>query len=421
MRPQPLHTLYGGAHLFKATSVRRIGEIALSALDLFAPSAGALASLLEIDSEIAELVYGRVRAKLQHEPVEDYRIDFEDGFGPRTEEEEDREAARAAGEVARAMAERSLPRRIGIRVRPMAGATEARALRTLDRFTTELLARAGCFPDGFVVTLPKVEHADQVVRLVDRLDAIDPDIAVEIMIESARGLMDASGRCPLMELAGAARGRCTGVHFGAYDYLASLGITAQHQRLDHPACDFARHTMKVALAGSGIALSDGATTLLPIPLRPEATDAVHRAWRLAHANIRRALEHGIDQGWDLHPAQLPIRYATSFAFFLEGLELAVTRLRNFVGAASRATTVGGAFDDAATGQGLLNSFLRAWRAGAITEAEIRRTGLTLEELEARSFEGIAKFARGARSEPKASEVGSAGSAGPGPDESRRPV
>jgi hypothetical protein len=153
----------------------------------------------------------------------------------------------------------------------------------------------------------------------------------------------------------------------------------------HPACDFAKHVMQVALAGTGIWLSDGATNVMPVGSR----DVVHRAWRLHAEHVRHALVTGFYQGWDLHPAQLPSRYATLFAFFLEGLDAASERLQNFVRKAAQATLAGDVFDDAATGQGLLNYFLRALNCGAITEQEaVDKSGLTLEELRSRSFARI---------------------------------
>ena len=91
------------------------------------------------------------------------------------------------------------------------------------------------------------------------------------------------------------------------------------------------------------------------------------------------------------PAQLPTRYAAVYAFFLESLDAAADRLRNFVEKAARATLVGDVFDDAATGQGLLNYFLRAANCGAVTEEEATRlTGLTPDELHTGSFVKILK-------------------------------
>jgi hypothetical protein len=181
------------------------------------------------------------------------------------------------------------------------------------------------------------------------------------------------------------RGRIVAAHFGTYDYTAACNITAAHQTMLHPACDFAKHVMQVALAGTGIWLSDGATNVLPVG----GHDVVLRAWRLHAGHIRRSLVSGFYQGWDLHPAQLPTRYGAVYAFFLEGLDTASERLVNFVGKAAQATRAGDVFDDAATGQGLLNHFLRAMNCGAISEDEaVERSGLTLEELRSRSFAKI---------------------------------
>src|SRR5438270_3445183 len=148
------------------------------------------------------------------------------------------------------------------------------------------------------------------------------------------------------------------------------------------ACDFAKHMMQVSFAGTGIWLSDGATNIMPVgPHRAhegasltsnqidENRVVVHRAWKLHYDHIQHSLVSGFYQGWDLHPAQLPTRYAAVYAFFLDGLEAASERLRSFVAKAAQATLVGDVFDDAATGQGLLNFFLRALNCGAMSEAE----------------------------------------------------
>jgi hypothetical protein len=171
--------------------------------------------------------------------------------------------------------------------------------------------------------------------------------------------------------------------------------------MDHPACDFARHVMKVTLAGTGVWLSDGATNALPVaPHRAgvgerlndqqlmENRQAVQQAWKLAYDHTMHSLKHGFYQGWDLHPGQLPVRYAACYAFFLEGFKDASERLSNFMEKAAQATLVGNVFDDAATGQGLLNYFLRALNCGAITEEDVVATGLSLEEVRSRSFAKI---------------------------------
>jgi citrate lyase beta subunit len=397
---QPVHTVYGGAHLFAAGTAARLGGLALRALDEFAPDAEtfARAILLPPGSDPAAL-YDRVRDKLRREPVEDFRLDFEDGYGVRSDAEEDATATAAAGEVARGLAAGSLPPFIGIRVKALSGELARRAVRTLDLFLATLLGQSGGrLPPGFVVTLPKITAADQVAALADVCDRLEEHhglaagtLRVELMIETPLSIVDRDGRCPLLALVGAARGRANGAHFGVYDYTAALGITAAQQRVRHPACDLARGLMQLALSNTGVRLSDGATNVLPVGSR----DTVWRAWRIHVKDVRHALATGFFQGWDLHPAQLPSRYAAVFAFFLAGRDAASLRLRTFVEQAARATLVGDVFDDAATGQGLLNFFLRGLNCGAFTEAESLATGLTPAELRSRSFVKVLEGRRSA--------------------------
>lgn len=408
---QPVHTVYGGAHLFRADTAPRLGARAREALDRYAPDAATLAQALGTDAH-AEALWERVRAKLIREPVEDFRIDFEDGYGVRPNAEEDDHAAAAAREVARVMTEGTLPPFIGIRVKALTEETRARAVRTLHLFTDTLLrATAGVLLPGFVVTLPKVTVPEQTELLALLLERLEEEhglaagsLRMELMVETPEALFDDEGRAALPALVRAGRGRVVAAHFGAYDYTAALGITAAHQHLRHPACDWARHGMQVTLAGTGVRWSDGATTLLPVaPHRGEPTTeqaaenraAVHRGWRVHHDDVRHGLASGFYQGWDLHPAQLVSRYSAVYGFFLEGMDAAGERLRNFVDRAARATRVGSAFDDAATGQGLLNFFLRAVGCGALSEDDaLARTGLTSAELRIRSFASIVRAREG---------------------------
>jgi len=416
-RRQPVHTVYGGAHLFKADAAQKLGALALRALEDYAPTPADLAQALDLPSALADAVHARVAAKLRREPVEDFRADFEDGYGNRPDAEEDGHAESVAREMAAGVKAGTLPPFIGIRIKPFTEELRERSMRTLDLFLTTLARETkGRLPDNFVVTLPKVTVPDQVEALGDVLGLLESALhlparalRLEIMIETTGAILDANGGSALPILVVAARGRCVAAHFGTYDYTASCDITAAHQRMDHPACDFARHMMKVAYAGTGVWLSDGATNVLPVPphratpdgppLTPaqlaENREVVHRAWRLHAKHTRHSLVNAFYQGWDLHPAQLVPRYATVYSFFLEGLDAASERLRNFVQKAAQATLVGEVFDDAATGQGLLNYFLRAMSCGAISEGEaLERSGLTLDELHSRSFVKILAGRRG---------------------------
>jgi citrate lyase beta subunit len=390
---QPVHTVYGGAQLFTASTASRLGQRALAALDEHGrdPVDFARALDLGVDGALARTIRERVAAKLTREPVEDFRIDFEDGYGNRPDSEEDGHAASAAQEVARGLRDGTLPPYIGIRIKPLGSELRDRSLRTLDIFLNTLV-QSGGVPPNFVVTLPKITSHAQVSTLADRLDEIERrgsleagSLRLELMIETPESILDSSGACAIPRFLETARGRCRGAHFGTYDYTASCQITAAHQHMAHPACDFAKHIMQVALAPTGVWMSDGATNVMPVGDRT----TVHAAWRLHASHVRHSLVGGFYQGWDLHPAQLPSRYAAVYAFFLEGLAPASARLRNFVEKAAQATLVGDVFDDAATGQGLLNYFLRALNSGAVTEEEaVDRSGLTLDELRSRSFVAI---------------------------------
>ena len=405
-----MHVLYGGAHLFRRDSAQKLGSVARRTLDLYAPDAASFADALGLDDDGTPnarthhaAVFERVRAKLDREPIEDLRVDFEDGYGPRPDAEEDEHALTVAFELAAGMAAHTLPPFVGVRIKSLARETAPRALRTLDLVLTALTTRTvGELPEGFAVTLPKVESAAQVETLCDALDLIERTrglderaVSIELMVETPRALVDAEGRNALPTLLDAARGRCVALHFGAYDYTAALGVTAAHQSLAHPWCDHARHAMLLATAGRGVRVSDGATTQLPLAPhrapsneaeRAENRAAVSAAWRRARSDIARARSQGVHQGWDLHPAQLVSRYATVYDLTLRELDGATERLRNFLVSAARATAVGSHFDDAATGQGLVNFFLQAVDAGALTADEVAaRVGVSVEALRTRSF------------------------------------
>ena len=405
---QPVHTVYGGAHLFKSDTTRKLGELALRAMSQYAPNATVFAEAIGIDPGIAETVHARVQEKLKREAVEDFRIDFEDGYGIRSDAEEDGHAAQAAAECAKGRDAGTLSPFIGVRIKSLSGELSARALRTLDIFVTGL---GGKLPQNFVVTLPKITGPDQVTALIDAFEALESrtglakgSLKMEPMIEVTQTIMDTDGTSMLPKLLKAARGRMIAAHFGTYDYTASCNITAAYQAMRHPSCDFAKHMMQVAFAGTGVWLSDGATTVMPVPVhrgdslsddqKRDNARAVHAAWRLHADDIRWSLTNGFYQGWDLHPAQLPSRYGAAYGFFHKGLPAASERLRNFVNKAAQATLQGDIFDDAATGQGLLNFFLRGVNCGALTEQEALATGLTLDEFRGRSFLKILNNRRG---------------------------
>ena len=405
---QPVHTLYGGANLFKHDAAIALGKRALELFETYAPSETVFGNVfgMDIASGFSKKVYDKVIAKLKAEAIEDFRIDFEDGYGNRSNDEEDETAATAAKELAKGMREKTISPFIGIRIKPFTEEMKDRGLRTLDIFISTLVKETGGkLPDNFVVMLPKVTIPEQPATLAGFFDILETELKIEkgslkmeMMVETTQSIMAIDGTNPLYKFIKASNGRCIAMHFGTYDYTASCSITAKYQEMDHPVCDFAHHMTKVALAHTGIWLSDGATNTMPIgPHRgdnlnqeqlQENIEVVHRAWKKGYDHIRHSLWNGFYQGWDLNPAQFPMRYAAVFAFFLESYDDAVERLKTFVEKAARATLIGDVFDDAATGQGLLNYFLRALNSGAITEEEVMATGLTLDEIRGRSFKKI---------------------------------
>ena len=440
---QPVHTVYGGANLFKSDRTVKMGKVAQGNLDAYAPNFVVMAKALEIrghenmpdnksdiDALVSELdamseddrqsheawlaytVYNKMKEKLSREAIEDFRIDFEDGFGNRPDDEEDATAVNAAQELAKGMQAGTISPFIGIRIKPFTEDLKMRGVRTLDIFLSTLLPlTSNKLPNNFVVTLPKVTIPEQVTALVELFELIEENtgleegsLKMEIMVETTQSVVNAKGKNPLMGLIKASKGRITGAHFGTYDYTASCSITAEYQVMNHQVCDFAHHMMKVALGGTGIFLSDGATNVMPVgPHRgdglskaqeKENTEVVHKAWKLAYDHNRHTLWKGMYQGWDLHPAQLPIRYMAVYSYFLESYEEATLRLRNFVSKAAQATLSGDVFDDAATGQGLLNYFLSALNCGAISEEDALKTSLTLDEIRSRSFYKILEGRRG---------------------------
>ena len=439
---QPVHTVYGGADLFSADTAEKMGQAALNTLLNNAPDFVQFAKAIELPGyaslpsnakEIEQLIkkldnsseverkkeiawlsystYNKVIGKLKTEALEDFRIDFEDGFGNRSWEEEDATAEQAAKEVAKGMKANSLPPFIGIRIKPFTEDMKERGTRTLDIFLTTLSGETnGKLPGNFVVMLPKVTIPEQVAALVKLFETIEANtkiesgaLKMEMMVETTQAVIDKDGKNPLRSFLEASKGRMIATAFGTYDYTAACNITAKYQDMGHAVCDFAHHFMKVSLGATGIWLSDGATNVMPIgPNRgnnltaeqlTENKAVVFHNWKKAYNHTRYSLWKGLYQGWDLNPAQFPMRYAAVYSFFLESYEDAAKRLKAFVEKAARATLTDDIFDDAATGQGLLNYFLRAMNCGAISVEDVTATGLTMEEIRTRSFLKILELRR----------------------------
>ena len=410
---QPVQTMYEGAHRFDLDVVERMRKAALRAMERYAPDPATLGSALGLEASVVPLerIHARVIARLQERPLDDYRLDFEDGYGSRSDAEEDAEAVRTARLIGRARD--ALPAGIGIRVKPLGGATGPRALRTLDVFVTALVEASGELPAGFVATLPKVEAPEQAGAFADALDALESRLGLEagalrfeFMVELPQIVVGPDGASPLRRVVDAGRGRAIAAHFGTYDYTAACGIPAAHQTMHHPACEFAKQMMRAALAGTGVWLSDGSTNVLPTEPYPDddGSDAararanrtaVHAAWRRHYEDVSGSLKRGFQQGWDLHPAQLVTRYAALYAFFLDALDASSSRLRAMLH--PHAEGGAGFLDDPATGQALLDFVRRAVHCGAVEGQEVlQRCGLSEAELSAGSFATLLAARSGSR-------------------------
>ncbi len=346
---QPVHTCYVPADRYHQDTVGLYGEAALAVLDECAEVLGADAALVE-----------RVRAKLTTEPVEDLRVDFEDGYGTRSDDEEDEAVLRvASGRPATPF--------FGIRFKSFEAPTRARGLRTLDLF----VKARGELDDGLVVTLPKVTSVDQVEAMVLACDRLEEAYGVqglrfELQVETPQAILGPEGTALVARMLHASAGRCTGLHYGTYDYSASTGIAAAYQSMEHPVADHAKAVMQVAAAGTGVFLSDGSTNVLPVG------GAAAQAWRLHARLVRRSLERGYYQGWDLHPAQLPSRYLATYAFYRDGLPVASRRLSAYLHGGDS-----GYLDEPATAAALAGFVLRGLECGAVDPDE---AGVTLAEL-----------------------------------------
>jgi citrate lyase beta subunit len=361
---QPVHTVYVPADRYDAGLVPRHGAAALEALDAHAD---AFADLVADDDLVS-----RVRAKLADEPVEDLRVDFEDGYVGRSDADEDADAVRAAAELARSQADGTAAPHGGIRVKCLEAPLRARSLRTLVRFVTTLREEGGSL-DRWVVTLPKVTSVDQVEAMVHVAETLD--LRFEVQVETPQSILGPDGTALVARMVHAGGDRVTGLHYGTYDYSASCGIAAGQQSMEHPVADHAKLVMQAAAAGTGVRLSDGSTNVLPVG----DPGAVAAAWRLHHRLVRRSLERGYYQGWDLHPAQLPTRYAATYAFYREGLPDALARLGDYTRQHGR--TTGGIADEPATARALAAFVLRGLDCGAVDAAEVHAaTDLTPEAL-----------------------------------------
>ncbi|WP_108668392.1 DUF6986 family protein [Euzebya rosea] len=365
---QPAQVLYVPAHRLPKDPVAALGGEARRLLASHAPDGVALASAVDLRPSLADRVHERVRHKLDREPIEDLRVDFEDGYVGHDEGEEGADAVRTGRLVGRMVAEDRCTPFVGLRVKSFTDGLAARSVATLDAFLEAMLDEAGRLPDGFVVTFPKIVAVPHVAAFVDVLAALerahglaDGTLRFEAQVETTASVLGPDGRVALRDIRDAGAGRLRAVHFGVFDYTAALGVPAEQQRLDHPGCDFARHLMQVTFARTEVRLSDGTTNVAPAD---DSTPAVHATWRTHAAHVRHSLLHGFEQGWDLHPSHLVSRWATVFGHLLDGIDDVLARLD-----AWEAGRSGGAvMDEPATVAVLRRRVDRAVECGALDPA-----------------------------------------------------
>ncbi len=352
-RIQPIHTAYVPADRVTAATPAEWGAAALELLDRHHDV------LAGIDGTDA---LPTVREQLGQRPIQDLRIDFEDGYGFRADAEEDRAATDAGAALAEWARQSGGPTNLGIRMKGLGGTERTRALRTLEL----VLAAAGGVPPGFVFTVPKIRAVEQVSALVALCDGLERgsgldagSLRFEVQIESPQAIIAADGSAPVAKMLHLSEGRCSALHFGTYDYTAACGIAAPDQALDHPAADFAKSVMQVAAAQTGVWICDGSTQIVP-DRDPES------ALRNHHRLVGRALRLGYYQGWDMHPGHLVTRWLATYEFFRRAIDVAVPRLVAYLDRRS-----GDVMDEPATAQALAATVLRGLNCGARTADELR--------------------------------------------------
>lgn len=330
---QPVHTVYVPADRVVPDLAGAWGREAIALAAAHLPDDPALAAVLGRGTEAqagAECVglLGLVTDKLSREPIEDLRIDLEDGYGSHPDVDEDAAARTAAAVLADDLHRGRAPARHGIRFKSLDPETRERGLRSVALFVGELADRGAVRP-GLVLTLPKVISVREVRAMVEICEYLERRHALpvgslrfELQIELPEAIIDDRGRQPAAAMVRAGGGRVIGLHYGTYDYSAACGVAGPFQATDHPVADFAKSVLLAAVAGTGVDVVDGSTNRLPVG----SPEQVRDGWAEHARLVRRALEGGLYQGWDLHPGQLVTRYAATFAFYRGSIDPILERL-----------------------------------------------------------------------------------------------
>lgn len=401
---QPIHTCYVPADQLAADTPTRWASIALetlaSAYEMTANEAlEVLATDLGIRTTDIPAVAELTAQKLQHQPIEDLRIDFEDGFTQRgvAEPERDEHEDALALVGARFLAQwfrggaTDVPAFAGIRFKSFDPAVRARGLRTLVIVLDELHSQGvlsqlydptskNFNPRALRLTFPKVQHRTQVETLVEILSQLEKDygldstggkIHLEVQVETPQAVVGPAGESEAARIISAAEGRCLALHYGTYDYSASMGVDAAHQSMEHPVADHAKDMLQVATGAAGVELSDGSTNCIPVGDRESIMDG----WQLHYRLVTRHLRRGIRQGWDLHPNQIVTRHMATIAYFRENWEVTAHRLNAYLTGDTSHW-----MDEPATAKAMAGYLRRAHSCGAITDDELAVAGVSDNKL-----------------------------------------
>jgi citrate lyase beta subunit len=348
--PQPVHTVYVSAADATPSTPADWGEAAIALLDEHGE---------EFDELGDDAVLALVRRRLATAPIQDLRLDFEDGYGRPDDETEDRDAVEAGRTLAALRLDAC-----GVRIKGLIAAEYRRAVRTLEL----TLDSAGGVPDGFVFTVPKLRAAQQVTTAVLLCEALEKahgltagTLRFELQIESPQAIIGPDGTATVAAAIHRSAGRCAGLHYGTYDYSAACGIAPQHQALDHPVADHAKAVMLAAAAQTGVPVADGSTQVIPIGRHDQVVHAIRRH----HHLVTRSLERGYYQGWDMHSGHLVTRWLANFTFFQNALAVAARRLQAYL-----VRRGGSVVDEPATAEALASVVLRGLDCGAFTPHDV---------------------------------------------------
>jgi citrate lyase beta subunit len=347
---QPVHTVYVSAADATPQIPQEWGAAAADLLDTHRDLITELGGADAVDI---------VARRLESAPIQDLRLDFEDGYGRRSDDTEDRDARRAGHTLAALGTDVC-----GIRIKGLTSAERNRAVRTLEL----VLDAAGAVPSGFVFTVPKLRAAEQATAAVWLCEALEhahglPDgtLRFELQIESPQAILGADGTATVAKALHRSAGRCLGLHYGTYDYSAACGIAPQQQALDHPVADHAKAVMMAAAAQTGVRVVDGSTQVTPAGTGEEVRSAIRRH----HHLVTRSLERGYYQGWDMHPGHLVTRWLATVTFFRAALAAAAPRLQAYL------DRRGGAIvDEPATAEALATVVLRGLGVGAFAIGDV---------------------------------------------------